>query len=482
MAHAPAGLLLLLFLPLLSAWHVHAQSLKCHLICQCVNHTASCCDPGKTISNKVTYLDLDQCGQSSVNLSSLHNFTLLEVLVIQRSSLAYLEAQAFGTFPVLKTLTLADVGLGNATMHQSAFKGLQVRQLGLMKNQLWRISRWTFRQMTLLEILDLADNRITFIEEGAFTSLSSLRVLNLDGNRLITVTPLWFSLTFVNSSGPRVNLSNNELTCDCQPKGISQPEYGWFRKSLANISCAQNSSLEECSPAEVDRVYQDIVVIEKVPLTLPCVVRGFPAPKISWILPNGAPVGSPEFLPISSKNGTLIIELVQLRFAGLYACLASNVAGTSVALYSLQVLAGPTTRPTITTTTTTTRSSSVTSTTAKPSVPPSFGIIMGMSLVFASLIFGLLLYGLLRRGCKLLKQRFSHEVPFNMFVNTPNILTLPENPRPIPQMDDDGFAPAEQRPGEGGVTPIPQTYQHYQSELPPPPEPVMTGPASWTRI
>ncbi|XP_078732114.1 SLIT and NTRK-like protein 2 [Lampetra fluviatilis] len=63
------------------------------------------------------------------------------------------------------------------------------RQFYLTGNQLHGVMRADFRGYSGLELLHLANNRISFVQDGAFASLPSLRRLYLNGNDLARLTP-----------------------------------------------------------------------------------------------------------------------------------------------------------------------------------------------------------------------------------------------------------------------------------------------------
>ncbi|NWQ77372.1 HMCN1 protein, partial [Columbina picui] len=74
---------------------------------------------------------------------------------------------------------------------------------------------------------------------------------------------------------------------------------------------------------------------------VPCSAQGIPPPAVAWFRARGAvPMGDGQFS--HSPDGTLSISNVQSPDAGVYKCVASNVAGSDTAEIALQVQESPT--------------------------------------------------------------------------------------------------------------------------------------------
>ncbi|MGH0134193.1 UNVERIFIED_CONTAM: hypothetical protein FKN15_057135 [Acipenser sinensis] len=428
MGHHLPLLLLLIMCKSLEAWN-------CTVSCNCTDFTSSCCGPQKTRllpiigHQNATELVLDSCGSFPMNNNTLQNFRSLEELTVKRTRLLYLDAHAFHSLPMLQTLNLTQVNLSNAAMHQNAFASLLIRRLFLANNRLDQIRRGMFAALMNLEHLDLSGNGLRSIEENALANLVSLRFLNLDNNHFVTITPYWFGVMFRNNTV--VSLIGNTLTCDCKYRGMALPEYQWFSRSviLTNFSCMVNLTVEECSPPRVEEVYKEVTVRDLQPLTLSCPFSGFPRPRVSWILPSGLQLFNKSFPPFYNEDGTLHVQLVQSKFAGLYACMATNVEGTAVGLRNIVV--SPTPKPPFIT------SRPVTFPTPQtPTISRSLWVLLWTAIVFICIIFLIILFCMLRVVCRYLNQHLRNDVSFNRFVDTPNILTLPENPQPIPHIEE----------------------------------------------
>lgn len=71
-------------------------------------------------------------------------------------------------------------------------------------------------------------------------------------------------------------------------------------------------------------------------IDLPCVAQGIPQPTVSWLKDSTALVPDGAHYRLST-DGTLTIRKVALPDEGVYACVASNIAGQDEASIQLQV-------------------------------------------------------------------------------------------------------------------------------------------------
>ncbi|XP_049752935.1 hemicentin-2 isoform X2 [Elephas maximus indicus] len=79
-----------------------------------------------------------------------------------------------------------------------------------------------------------------------------------------------------------------------------------------------------------------VTTIVGQPLELPCQASGSPVPSIQW-LQNGRPIEELAGVQVSSQGATLYIDHVELGHAGLFACQATNEAGTAGAEVEVSV-------------------------------------------------------------------------------------------------------------------------------------------------
>ncbi|XP_034025662.1 LOW QUALITY PROTEIN: hemicentin-1 [Thalassophryne amazonica] len=81
-------------------------------------------------------------------------------------------------------------------------------------------------------------------------------------------------------------------------------------------------------PPEITPMAEEVQVLLHHRTVLPCEVRGFPKPSITWQR-EGVPIATGHRLAVLS-NGALVFSRVTLGDAGTYQCLAQNEAGVSV--------------------------------------------------------------------------------------------------------------------------------------------------------
>ncbi|KAE8573754.1 toll-like receptor 7 [Halyomorpha halys] len=115
-----------------------------------------------------------------------------------------------GVFHRLEQLIILDLSMNQLSSNQvddTTFIGLiRLIVLNLSHNALTRIDAKTFRDLFFLQILDLRNNSIGFIEDNAFLPLYNLHTLNIAENRLHHITAHLFNGLFVLS---KLTLNNN---------------------------------------------------------------------------------------------------------------------------------------------------------------------------------------------------------------------------------------------------------------------------------
>jgi Leucine-rich repeat (LRR) protein len=115
-----------------------------------------------------------------------------------------------GLFHRLEQLLVLDLSRNQLSSHHvdnGTFAGLiRLIVLNLSHNALTRIDFRTFKELYFLQILNLRNNSIGFIEENAFLPLYNLHTLNLAENRLHTLDNRLFKGLYVLS---KLTLNNN---------------------------------------------------------------------------------------------------------------------------------------------------------------------------------------------------------------------------------------------------------------------------------
>uniref|UniRef100_A0A452F193 Hemicentin 2 n=1 Tax=Capra hircus TaxID=9925 RepID=A0A452F193_CAPHI len=176
--------------------------------------------------------------------------------------------------------------------------------------------------------------------------------------------------------GPRVvkAVAGRPLTLECVARGYPPPTISWYHEGLPVVesngtwleagggmlsleslgeasgglySCVASSPAGEAVlhySVEV-QVAPQLLVAEGLgqvttlvgqSLYLPCHASGSPVPTIQW-LQNGHPAEELPGVQVASQGTTLHIDRVELGHAGLFACQATNEAGTATAEVELSV-------------------------------------------------------------------------------------------------------------------------------------------------
>ncbi|ETN58356.1 toll [Anopheles darlingi] len=118
-----------------------------------------------------------------------------------------------GLFHRLEQLLVLDLSRNQLSSHHvdnGTFSGLiRLVVLNLAHNALTRIDARTFKELYFLQILDLRNNSIGYIEDNAFLPVYNLHTLNLAENRLHTLDDRLFNGLFVLS---KLTLNNNLIS------------------------------------------------------------------------------------------------------------------------------------------------------------------------------------------------------------------------------------------------------------------------------
>eukprot|EP00079_Xenopus_tropicalis_P018056 XP_004918794.2 PREDICTED: leucine-rich repeat, immunoglobulin-like domain and transmembrane domain-containing protein 2 [Xenopus tropicalis] len=390
---------------------------NCPTGCNCTSVSISCCGSQKNLLlpfsglNKTTKLSLINCQPLDISQRSFQNMKSLEEIAIRRTPVTFIDSSAFVGFQELKKLSLNELNLSAANTHPLVFNNLSVQLLDLRENNLSLITRQMFRGLKYLRVLDLSRNKIGLIQNRAFESLAQISFLNLDDNSLRTVTPLWFK-AYGNYSPLQVSIAGNNMTDECRYRAMDLAENKWFAQSVIpnnSLSFARASALP-CSAPSFDNSYQEIYVKESASVILTCSVNSVPTSVLSWLLPTGSTVPS-------VSNGIVNLTNIQLSNTGTYVCVASNSEGSAVAVTRLLLISPA---PTINSPSSAARKASM--------------VLLIIFIAIILLIVCFVVLYILKSVYKLAKEKTASGFEFRQFVDTPNILPVPENPQPMPQL------------------------------------------------
>ncbi|XP_057654506.1 toll-like receptor 7 [Diorhabda carinulata] len=157
------------------------------------------------VSLKILNLNNNKIGTLSEGLFA--GTPELKEIHIQNNLLYSLAKGIFHRLEQLLVLNLSGNQLTSNHIDAGTFTGLiRLIILNLSHNALTRIDGRTFKDLFFLQILDLRNNSIGFIEDNAFLPLYNLHTLNLAENRLNTIGLQLFNGLFVLS---KLTLNNN---------------------------------------------------------------------------------------------------------------------------------------------------------------------------------------------------------------------------------------------------------------------------------
>ncbi|NP_001088449.1 toll like receptor 5 L homeolog [Xenopus laevis] len=111
----------------------------------------------------------------------------LEILDLSKGSIFSMQPYTYGNLTILKVLNLAENKINR--IEKDAFYGLNsLINLNLAHNLLGELYDYSFNSLTVVTVIDLEQNHIGAIQINTFKSLSELNTLNLRGNSMKTIT------------------------------------------------------------------------------------------------------------------------------------------------------------------------------------------------------------------------------------------------------------------------------------------------------
>lgn len=229
-------------------------------------------------------------------------------------------------------------------------------RLSLSGNPIREIRSSSFKSLAYLTTLELSNCQIETIENEAFVGMDNLEWLRLDGNRINFI----LGDNILPKSLHGISLHNNRWQCNCylvdihawlinyniplteEPKCMEPPRLkGQTIKSLKKDELA-------CQP-EVMPKSSYTEISEGRNISIVCVVRAIPEPKVLWYF-NGMALTNDSFYEnlhmyyyiddsrIGEKHSEVYIYNVGLEDNGTFSCVGQNVAGTTSSNYTLRVI------------------------------------------------------------------------------------------------------------------------------------------------
>lgn len=282
----------------------------------------------------------------------------LQKIYLSRNQLIRINEKAFRGLTNLVELDLAENSLQNVP--SETFQDYtSLMRLSLSGNPIRELKTSAFRHLSFLTTLELSNCHIERIENEAFVGMDNLERLRLDGNRIGFIQ----GQHILPKSLHDISLQSNRWTCDCrlidihgwlvnyntpqieEPKCIEPPRLkGQFIKSLKKDELA---CLPEVTPKST---YTEIS--EGRNISIMCVVRAIPEPKVLWLF-NGQVMTNDSLVDnlhmyyyidesagsgSEEKRSEIFIYNVGTEDNGTFSCVGQNIAGTTFSNYTLRVI------------------------------------------------------------------------------------------------------------------------------------------------
>ncbi|KAL7877599.1 hypothetical protein SRHO_G00042420 [Serrasalmus rhombeus] len=350
------------------AFAVNAQNDTCPSLCTCVFHGRS---NGKGLRTVL-------CKNPSLTAIPVNLPSDTVKFRLERTSVSRVFRGAFSTLPGLVYLWLTYNSI--TIVHPRSFTNLTfLHELRLDGNLLSTFPWEALRDTPRLRTLGLHNNRLSRVPPQAARFLGNITYLDLSSNRLSTLpnelTTLWPLTT---QSEPQrsmvLGLQDNPWLCDCRLSillDISKAPESSLVLLDRFLTCIgppdlagvpfQNVDLPRCRRPSVLTSSTKVTTLLGSNVLLRCDARGYPTPALIWIksarpnLYNTAccrqienveneklPRKLPSFAQESPRKGlrwsVISLNGISYKDAGEYRCRAQNMAGTSEAIISLNVI------------------------------------------------------------------------------------------------------------------------------------------------
>ncbi|EDW03679.1 uncharacterized protein LOC122322351 [Drosophila grimshawi] len=282
----------------------------------------------------------------------------LQKIYLSRNQLIRIHEKAFRGLTNLVELDLSE----NALQHvpSETFQDYSsLMRLTLSGNPIRELKTSAFRHLSFLTTLELSNCQVERIENEAFVGMDNLEWLRLDGNRIAFIQ----GAHILPKSLHGISLHSNRWNCDCRLLDV----YSWLVSHNTPLAeepkCMEPSRLKgqvikglqrqqlACLP-EVSPQSSYTEVSEGRNMSITCLVRAIPEPKVLWLF-NGQVMSNDSLMDnlhmyyyidesggsgAEEKRSEIFIYNVGAEDNGTFSCVGQNIAGTTFSNYTLRVI------------------------------------------------------------------------------------------------------------------------------------------------
>ncbi|KAH8410380.1 hypothetical protein KR215_001235 [Drosophila sulfurigaster] len=282
----------------------------------------------------------------------------LQKIYLSRNQLMRIHEKAFRGLTNLVELDLSENAL--SLVPSETFQDYSsLMRLSLSGNPIRELKTSAFRHLSFLTTLELSNCQVERIENEAFVGMDNLEWLRLDGNRIAFIQ----GAHILPKSLHGISLHSNRWNCDCRLLDV----YSWLvshniplaeepkcmeparlkGQAIKGLQRTQFACLPEVSPQSS---YTE--VSEGRNMSITCLVRAIPEPKVLWLF-NGQVMSNDSLLDnlhmyyyidesggsgAEEKRSEIFIYNVGAEDNGTFSCVGQNIAGNTFSNYTLRVI------------------------------------------------------------------------------------------------------------------------------------------------
>ncbi|XP_017032840.1 uncharacterized protein kek2 [Drosophila kikkawai] len=283
----------------------------------------------------------------------------LQKIYLSRNQLIRIHEKAFRGLTNLVELDLSDNALQNVP--SETFQDYSsLMRLSLSGNPIRELKTSAFRHLSFLTTLELSNCQVERIENEAFVGMDNLEWLRLDGNRISFIQ----GNHILPKSLHGISLHSNRWTCDCRLLDVHSWLVNYNTPLAEEPKCMEPARLKgqvikglqreqlACLP-EVSPQSSYTEVSEGRNMSITCLVRAIPEPKVLWLF-NGQVMSNDSLMDnlhmfyyidetiggsgAEEKRSEIFIYNVGAEDNGTFSCVGQNIAGTTFSNYTLRVI------------------------------------------------------------------------------------------------------------------------------------------------